>query len=194
MTERRPSALQKVVGRSMKVTAAEADAFPWDHTDLLLAEALLSPGVITWQDVAAHAEVPVSTVKERLQDPVRAAWMSREISKGIESRLGLALAAVWGRVLRTGDVNGAKLLLAQYGQLVQPVAQTEHRHLHLDLSALSSDELKAFIAERQKTLGTDALPGTSVVGGVQEGRREADPLPTTFEVAEVRPSAPETPA
>jgi hypothetical protein len=154
----KPTAMQKVQLRGLSVTEREVQEFPFDHCDVLLAEALMA-GCSTAADISRETEVQQSLVRERLTDPVRCAWLSRELAKAVEHRLGNVLAAVYARCMRNGDPNAAKLLLNRFGQLMER-KQVQHQHLHLDYTALSNEELEKVIADNERRLGRSTDAGT----------------------------------
>lgn len=142
--------------RGLQVTAEEAELFPFDYRDLRLAEAMLN-GARSSQALAEEAGMTRNAVQQRLLDPVRCAFISRQISRAIESRLGNVLGAVYTRVMRNGDPQAAKLLLAQFGKLLGPVDRSvhEHRHVHMDFKQFSDAQLRAYVTEKQRELGAD---------------------------------------
>lgn len=156
----------KVKTRSLRVTAEEAELFPFDHKDILIAQAMIT-GARTPLAIAEETELKPDAVRHRLLDPVRCAWISREISKAVESRLGNVLGAVYARVMRSGDPQAAKLLLAQYGKLLSPVDKSvhEHRHLHMDFKGYSQEQLETYVTEQQRKHGL-----------ATEGEGEPDPI------------------
>lgn len=166
------TALAKVNERGLKVSAEEAASHPWDHADLLLANAMVN-GATSAQDLAQETGLSVSTVRERLLDPIRCAWLSREVREAIGSRIGNVLAALYARVQRNGDPAAAKLLLTQFGELLSPVERkvVDHRHLHLDLTKLTEPELNKLIEDTNRKLNRKDAPidVTSGVGAEGEG-------------------------
>jgi len=164
------TALAKVQQRALTVDPQEAENWPWDHADLLIANAMVN-GNARASAISDETGLTVPAVRERLLDPVRCAWLSREIHRGIGSRIGMVHAALFARVQRNGDPQAAKLLLAQYGELLAPVDRkiVDHRHMHVDLSAYTLEELDKLAKETARKLNRpedviDVTPRPSDVG------------------------------
>lgn len=184
------SQLQKVQTRSLRVQPSEADSYAFDHGDILLAEALLA-GCRSPTEISEHVGLSTSAVKERLLDPVRCAWLAREIGKAVESRLGNVIGALYARAVRTGDPAAVRLLLQQYGALINPVERkrVEHLHLSVDLGQMTDEELRAFIKEHQRGLqSTGSAAGAEAAAGPGPGPVPAPPLDAEFTVAEEPPA------
>lgn len=153
------NALSRTVERGLTVSAEEAAAFPFDHTDILTASAMLN-GATTPAQIADEVGLTPSAVRERLLDPVRCAWLSREVRTAVGVRLGNVLAALYARAIRTGDPRAVQLLLQQYGELLSPVERkvVDHRHMHVDLGQLSEDQLEKLIEDTNRKLNRKEPP------------------------------------
>jgi hypothetical protein len=145
MPRRRKTALQKTLTRALTATPSEVALFVPDGIDAALAEAMLA-GVSGWADLAQILSLDESEVRARLTNPVRCAWISHQLTRAIEQRLGLVDAAVYAAALATGDPSRARFLAEKY-QKIRPAVQ-QHLHAHLDVSQLTVEQLKTFIAER----------------------------------------------
>ena len=139
--------------RGLAVTPQEAATFPYDAIDIMIAQNMLA-GISTAQGLSevipGTKEV---TIRHRLLDPVRCAWLSQQLSNAISTRLGQVLTAVYGRAVTTGDPRAAELLLRQYGALITPTQRHEHLELKADLSKLPADILEKMIREKMRDLG-----------------------------------------
>lgn len=155
----------------MTVSKEEAAAFPFDHADILLASAMVS-GASTPSALSEETGLTVPTVRERLLDPVRCAWLSREVREAVGSRIGEVYGHLLARVRRNGCPASAKLLLQQFNELLAPVEKKiiDHRHMHVDLSAYTLDELDKLARETARKLNRpddkelDVTPGQSDTG------------------------------
>ena len=141
-----------VQARGMTVTQSELDTFRYDHLDFLIASSMLA-GSNSITALSEDLKVDREMLRNRLLEPVRCAWLSKELEKGVESRLGQVLAAVYNRAIQTGDVNAAKFLYQKFKQYEKPTQQ--HQHLHMDLSRLSDEQLEKLIAQKRRTLNVD---------------------------------------
>lgn len=147
----RKTALQKAQARGLSVTPTEIAQYPYDHIDVAIAEAMLQ-GLHTPKDIAGELGVAASLIRQRLLDPVRCAWLSVEVGKAVETRMFQALGAVFARVIRTGDPAGMRVLLQQFGKNLKPQEHV-HRHVLIDFTALSTDELKRYVQDQGRKLG-----------------------------------------
>lgn len=138
-----------VQGRSLSVIKSDVDNYRFDHMDFLLASSMLA-GCNSITALSEDLGVDREEIRNRLLSPVRCAWLSRELEKGVESRLGQVLAAVYNRAINTGDVNAAKFLYQKFSKFDKPVQQ--HQHLHMDLSNISEEQLDKLINQKKRTL------------------------------------------
>ncbi|NIO43141.1 MAG: hypothetical protein GTO41_25090 [Burkholderiales bacterium] len=144
--QKRKTTAQKVQERSLTISPEQAATFPWDHRDKLLAEALLHD--FRLPDIAEFTGMKERTVRDRLMDPVRCAWISQYIDAVIPSRLGQVLGAVFRRATQTGDPASAKMLLQQYNKwLGREVRENVNVDVRMDLSGLTNEELVRLILD-----------------------------------------------
>ena len=142
-----------VQGRGMTVTPREVEQFRFDHCDYLIAESMLS-GCQTPAAIAANLDMKPEEIRDRLLYPVRCAWLSRELEKGVQTRLGMVMSAVFNRAVTTGDVSAAKFLHQKYNQYREP--SQEHKHLHLvNLTNLNDAQLDKLIADQKRKLNLE---------------------------------------
>lgn len=153
----KPTALQKTQERGLAISAEEAAAFPWDHTDLLIAQSMLmgnhTPTMIAEDISTEEKRVKKDMIRQRLLDPLRCAWISQEVGKGVESFFMNVVGALYARAMRTGEPAAVKLLHQLYGKWRQKPKEVRHTHAVIDFTALSTDELKKYIAEQKRRLG-----------------------------------------
>lgn len=147
----RPTQLQKVQQRGLRVTPDEIATYAPDHRDLLICECLLR-GETKLDELAEATELTPSAVRQRLLDEVRCAWISARVSEAVHTRLGNVLGAVYARVMRSGDPQAAKLLLQQFGSLLEKPKQVQHNHLHLDMSGMTEEQLRRYIEDKTRHL------------------------------------------
>lgn len=151
----KPPLMAVVQDRGLLVTPQEAATFPADHVDYLLVQHMLS-GLNSSEELAESLKdggVTVTSVRQRLLDPVRCAWISQQIIHGIGSRLGQVMLAVYGRAVSTGDPNAAKLVLQQYSALIEPIARSEHINHTIDWSKLPPEMLEKMVQDKLRGLG-----------------------------------------
>lgn len=148
---KKPTAVAKILTRALSATEAEGAQHPFDQIDLLVAQHLMEPGEKKYSDLAAAAGLKEDALRQRLLDPVRCRWISMELEKAVDTRLGMVIAAVYSAAVRTGDPQRARFLLEHF----RDKKPERHLHLHanLDLSQLSNEELTAFIRDKRRTLG-----------------------------------------
>lgn len=144
--------VNKVQERALAATPEEVACFPWTHEDVLIAEAMLA-GIKSVQDIAAEVGLQPSTLRHRLLDPVRCAWISGQIERSVESRLGQVLGAVYARAVATGDPRSAEMLLRHFGKLKPDRRESLNVTVGLDLSSLSPDELQKLVDQKMRKLG-----------------------------------------
>ena len=147
MNKRKSQQMQKVKKRALTVTPDQALAFPADHRDYILAEAVLQG--FSLEDMATFTEMTQKQVRDKLLDPVRCAWMSQYIDQMVPSRLGRVIGAVFSRACSTGDPAAAKMLLQQYRAWHgQDVKRNVNLDVKMDLSGFSNDELLKIIKDQ----------------------------------------------
>lgn len=152
LVKKSDSIWRAVQGRGMSVSAQEVDNYHFDHFDYLLVSSMMG-GCKTVKDISEDLDMPEEQVRERLLYPVRCAWISRELAKAIESRLGQIAAAVYNRALQTGDPNAAKFLFQQYGKFKQQ--PTQHQHVHINLENMSDEQIDKLIEQKKRSLNID---------------------------------------
>ena len=157
---KRKLVVHKVQGRGLTADVAEVAAFPYTHQDILMAQAMIG-GAKTIQEIADAAEMNVNTARHALLCPVRCAWISQEIEKAVETRLGSVMGAVYSRAIATGDPRCAEMLLKHYGRLRPDRKEQLHVHASVDLSGLSNDELKRLIDQKARQLNLKQEGGSS---------------------------------
>lgn len=150
---RRKTAIEKIQDRAIEVTPGQIAAFPADHIDVELAQACLE-GYTTPRRIAEELQLPVKQVRERMLDPVRCGWLSQRIGQLVELRLMSVLGALYARAIRTGEPAAVKLLLDRFGKMLAKPKEHRHLHAHVDLTALSNDQLQRYIDQRMRELGT----------------------------------------
>lgn len=149
---KRKTALEKIHERAIEVTPSQVAAFPADHIDTQMCQALIQ-GYTTPRVMAEELELDVKMVRERLLDPVRCAWMSQRVGQLVELQIMNAVGALYARCLRTGEPAAVKLLLDRFGRMLAKPQEVRHLHAHVDLSALSNDQLQRYIDQRMRELG-----------------------------------------
>lgn len=172
-------AIARTNERGLMASEAELAKFQPDYDDRLLLEALLQRAV-TYEEIAKLTDIPLATVKDRLLDPVRCAYLAEQAALVVQQRRGMVMAALYARAVRTGDVNAARLYLQQIGELMPEHATVDHRHAHVvaDISQFSDEQLTSYIREKERELGTAVR--TVPVSGV---RRDGDPAEGAAEEA-----------
>lgn len=149
---KKPTAVQKVKQRALAISPEQVLTFPADERDEILAQGMLN-AYGSFQALAEFTEIPKETIRERLLDPVRCAWISQRVDQLIATRTGQVLGAVFTRAISTGDVQAAKMILQQYNKWRGDETQ-KSVHLNidakLDLSHLSDEELQIYVAEQLK--------------------------------------------
>jgi hypothetical protein len=149
----RKSSLSRARERALLADPGEVVAFQWDNLDLLIAEGMIR-GAASLVDLEAFCGAPADTLKHRLLDPVRCAWLAQKIESAVGQRLGMVYAALFQRAVSTGDPNAARLLLQQFGKLsAEPTRRTETLDVRIDLTGLTKDELEKFAKEKARELG-----------------------------------------
>ena len=116
--------------------------------------------------IAKETDISQATVQHRLLDPVRCAWISRELRKSVETRLGNVIAAVYTRAVSTGDPSAAKMLLELYKQFES--TPQKHLHVHTNLTGLTDEQLDKMIAQKQRQLN---IIDTSITETKKDGKK-----------------------
>jgi len=146
-----PSAL--VLGLADRAVRAREDdvrAFVPDDLDVQMVQAMLL-GCVSGKAVAESVEVSAPTVSKRLRDPVRAAWISRELTHAVRQTIGLVHASMLARALG-GNVPAARLLMERFDKLA-----ATHLHLHahqpgaIDVTKLSDADLERLVEAESRT-------------------------------------------
>lgn len=154
MPARRNKPAAKVLTRALEATPQQVDAYPADYHDLAIAQSLLLPDdrALTWAGIAAEVGLDEPALRKRLLDPVRCAWISRQLQAAVAQRIGMVDAAVFVNALRTGDPSRARYLRDHYAPAEKQPERHMHLHASIDLSQLSEEELRTFISDRRRAL------------------------------------------
>lgn len=126
----------------LAVTRQELDDYIPTETDAAIASALLA-GALTFEDIAGRIGWDARRVAEYMESPVATAWIGREVSTHIETRMFLVTASLFQQAIGQGrnSVAAAKLLLERFGQLVRKSEVVVHQGM--DLQKLSDEEIQA---------------------------------------------------
>jgi hypothetical protein len=156
MATRRDNTVQKrVMERGLEVTPEQASAFPFTYDDVHLAQLLMQPdGLQNYAELSKQLGISETALKQRLLDPERCAWIAAQMDHAVQSQLGRVHAAVYMAALRTGDHNRAAYLDRLFGRGPKEGPQQVHlhNHNHIDLSGLSTEQLKQFVRDRNRKL------------------------------------------
>jgi hypothetical protein len=140
---------RKCQQRGLLTNKHEIDIFPFDHVDLKIATSLLQ-GNTRPAEVAVDTGLKLSLIKQRLLDPVRCGWISRQLEGAVTEQLGQVYAAVYNRAVRTGDPSAARFLRDTLKPMT-PQTQT-HLHAHINLEGLSDAQLDKMIEQHKRDL------------------------------------------
>lgn len=140
---------KKCQQRGLMVTKMDVDNFAFDHVDLKISTSLLQ-GNTRPAEVAEDTGLKLSLIKQRLLDPVRCGWISRQLEAAVTSQLGQVYAAVYNRAVRTGDPTAARFLRDTLRPMT-PQTQT-HVHAHINLDGLSDKQLDMMIEQHKRDL------------------------------------------
>lgn len=166
-------ALQRAWARAAAVSEREVAGYRPFKRDLRIAEALLN-GAVTCTEIAAKVGIHAEKVRQALRNPVRAAWLSRQLGAHFLHRLCQVDAALFNRAL-TGDVRALDLYYRRFAVFGAPVVHHEHSHLHVDVSGLSDEDLDKTISEKLRRHIVDAQ--FTVEGPKQGGEGSTPPSP-----------------
>lgn len=159
-------AVRLLAERAFYVDPAQLDRYEPLETDLRICEAMLG-GAINVDAIARTAHLRADDVRERLNDALVCAWISRHVHSQIQYRLGLVDAAMLHRALG-GDVKAAALLYQRYGHLAQ---KSMHINANLDLTRLDDADLNALLDNAARLAARGK--GTADPGGGRDGAPEA---------------------
>lgn len=137
---------------ALSVEDREVEQYIPREIDLCIAELILAGHT----SIAAMArecagEFTTRQLSEQLQDPVVAAWISRQINAHVSARLGVVSAAMYAQAC-AGNVAAAELCFKRFGQLINRSQVVVHKGI--DYSKLTDRDLDAVLAEKLKTSGT----------------------------------------
>jgi chorismate mutase len=154
-------ALTAILERGLLATDAEVAAYPFSYDDIMMADCLLQG--MNRAEIAQELGLSASALKERMLDPVRAGWISQQLSKMAEKRIGMVDAAVFAKALATGDPARARYLLERFEKLAP---RKELRvNVNLDFTQLSDEELRAFVQDRKRRQGIVDVEAEEVKDG-----------------------------
>lgn len=145
--------LAKAQARAIDVSEEELKAYVPDEKDIEMAQAVLG-GALNGQTLARALGISAPAVSARLKDPVRCAWLSRELSSQIKNSIGLIQASLLERALN-GNVSAARLLLERYDDIGKSQVN-KHLHLHGslgDISNLTDADLERVVQAEIETAG-----------------------------------------
>jgi len=141
---------KQVQERSLMVQGQDLANFRWDPADLKVAQAMLA-GANTVPDLAVETGIKPTQLRHRLLDPVRCAWLSKQLETCVGDRLGQVMAAVYNRALRSGDPQAASLLLKQYGKFAPEQKEVKVTHT-MDLSGMTEEQIDQLIEQKKRNL------------------------------------------
>lgn len=162
-----PNLAAKALTRSIDAAPADVAVFAYDHHDIALCEAFLL-GSKTLKDISIETELDPEVIRHRLLDPVRCGWISLQLEKAIQSRLGRVLASVYSRAVSTGDVGAAQFLYKLFGRVRPEEKRNLNVNVSVDLQSMTKAELEAFVADEGRKIGLTKQEGTEYVPGRSE--------------------------
>jgi hypothetical protein len=125
--------------------------------DLAIAEGLVA-GHISVQAISDHSGKDYDGIRRTLQDPVSAAWISKQVSRQVQHRLGLVDAALF-RAAVSGHIAAIKLFYERFDKLAP--TRTE-QHNTYNFGSLATPDLQRLVAARLRSV---------------QGRDDRAPLP-----------------
>lgn len=176
-TKRRQSAaLTEVRKRAISVTAEEIDAYEPTALDMKIAEAVLG-GCLYYNEIADQTGESSSAVSAAMRDPTTCAWICREISKLIQTRIGLIDASMMNKAVG-GDVRAADLLYKRFDAYEQV---SRHENVGHGLEKMTIGELKALVKEAARVVQAKDVEFTLTDGSDSGGKQ---PRPDSSAVQE----------
>lgn len=196
-------AVRKAWARAAEVDDRAIENYRPRKFDYQIAEALLS-GAVSGPEIAMHLGLAEpDAVWAALREPVRAAWISRQLTHHFQHRLAFVDAALFKKAI-AGNVNAIKLYLQRHAFLGKESSGQQHQHVHFhETRGLSNDDLDKIIREKARRLNIlydgDERPEDPVAEGAGgEGAEdgagavidvspapETGPVPQVLEEAEV---------
>lgn len=160
--------LVKAWQNAQSVDDQQVAAFQPTTLDALVAEALLN-GETGPKAIGFYCGVSAERVKRVLSNPVATAWISRTLKSLFTHRIGMVDSALFQRSM-TGDPGACKLMYERLGQLSQD--QTI-RHVYsggVNVTALSTEDLRRLVAEKGRLLDASfrVIEGGEGKGTLQE--------------------------
>lgn len=149
MPRKSKNVMKSTLTRGLKATPSQIAAFPFDHTDMTIVQAMMQ-GAITPKQVSDETGIKFTLIKQRLLDPARCGWMSSQLREAVGTRLGNVIASVYSRAVSTGDPRSAKLLLDLYKEMDGPIKK--HLHVHTNLNGLTDLQLEKMIKQKKQAL------------------------------------------
>jgi hypothetical protein len=124
-------------------------------------------------------------INYRLQNPVRCAWISRQLCRVIPQRLGQIYASLYKKAIR-GDVRAANLILERFDPMFRPAGGGAYTQINIgaagpvDIRKLNDEELGARIQEKLTSLSSRGAVQTP--GGTED--TDGDEPPEVPEAAQ----------
>lgn len=146
--------LRRAYLRIQEVSDAEIERYLPLKIDIRVAESILD-GCNSPPAIARRIGADEKTVRRVINNPVRMAWISRQLTHHYAARVGLVDQAMFEGAV-AGKTDAARLFYARQGLLAGAPA-SQHAHVHLEFNQLSDGELRKVIAEklRRANLGLE---------------------------------------
>lgn len=152
MTTAKPStALVAAWQRAESVTPEQLAAYEGTPYDVEIADALVA-GESSITAIAKYRGVTKQVISAVFADPVRTAWISRQVHARLKNLVGVVDAAIFRRACG-GDTAAARLFYERFDIMTAAAAGAAHQHLHLDLRKMSVDDLRSIAADKLRRAG-----------------------------------------
>lgn len=132
--------------RAATVTDDDVALYKPRGIDAQIADALLA-GAHNPKEIGEFCGRSERSIYELMRNPVRTAWISRQVHGRFKSLVGLVDATLVQRAIE-GDPKAMALFYQRFDVLTP--APSSHQHVHFDLRGMSTDDLRKIVAEKMR--------------------------------------------
>lgn len=143
---RNPGLMSRLSAAALNVSSEDIRSYDPDGLDISVAQSMLE-GAISVPEISEASGKGEAAVRKRLRDPIAFAWIAQQVSRLIQTRVGLVDAALLRKAV-AGDVKAIDLFYRRYGKLVD-LQIVAHGQLG-DVSLYSDADLDALVAAAVK--------------------------------------------
>lgn len=181
-------AVRRWLESGLSVSPEQLEKFQPDTSDVAIAR-VMQEGALSVETIVTRLaeneimpDLEAKEIRRRLAEPVRAAWLNRQVLEALPHKTAQVYFELLRRAL-AGQVDAARLFLTRFDRAYRPTTRREVVSAGLDVKVLSDNDLLRQLTSKIRELlpPTESAP---VVPPAHEAHVEAgaDPIDVEFEV------------